>query len=73
MDSLKQRFAGRIVPISDLVTEQWGHLSAGARPKYTPIGVVDGLIAATAIEYDFTVVSRHVDDLLHVPVSVLNP
>ena len=73
LDSLKERFAGRIVPVNDLVAEHWGHLSADAKRKGTPVGVIDGLIAATAIEYDFTVVSRNIDDFSHVPVSVLNP
>lgn len=73
LDSLKERFAGRIVPVNDLVAEHWGHLSADAERKGTPVGVIDGLIAATAIEYDFTVVSRNIDDFSHVPVSVLNP
>jgi predicted nucleic acid-binding protein len=73
LDSLKQRFAGRVVPIDDLVAEQWGFLSSTAKRKGISIGVVDGLIAATAIQYDFTVVSRNVDDFSHVPVLVLNP
>jgi len=73
LDSLKERFAGRIVPVNDLVAEHWGHLSADAKRKGTPVSVIDGLIAATAIEYDFTVVSRNIDDFSLVPVSVLNP
>lgn len=73
LDSLKQRFAGRVVPIDDLVAEQWGFLSSSAKRKGISIGVVDGLIAATAIQYEFTIVSRNVDDFSHVPVLVLNP
>lgn len=73
LDSLKQRFAGRVVPIDDLVAEQWGFLSSSAKRKGISIGVVDGLIAATAIQYEFTVVSRNFDDFSHVPVLVLNP
>jgi predicted nucleic acid-binding protein len=35
--------------------------------------VVDGFIAATALEYDLTVVTRNVKDFAGLGVSVFNP
>jgi toxin FitB len=37
----------------------------------TPIG--DGLIAASALEHDLTVVTRNVKDFSHLEARVLNP
>jgi predicted nucleic acid-binding protein len=35
--------------------------------------VIDGLLAATAIHHNLTVVSRNVGDFVEAPVQVLNP
>jgi hypothetical protein len=43
--------------------------------KYTgkTLPVVDSLLAATALHYNLTVVSRHVSDFVRTKVPVLNP
>jgi predicted nucleic acid-binding protein len=38
-----------------------------------PVRVIDGLLAATAIHYDLTVVSRNSGDFASVQVPVVNP
>ncbi len=37
------------------------------------MGVADGLIAATALVHDLTVVTRNVKDFQHLGVDIVNP
>lgn len=41
--------------------------------KGRPLSVVDGLLAATAVEYGLTIVSRNVADFSAVDLPVVNP
>ena len=52
------RFSGRILPIDQPVTDRWGRMSAVAKRTGHPLPVIDGLLAATAIHVDMTLVSR---------------
>ncbi len=70
---LKQRFAGRILPIDEAVAEQWGIISARAKSIGKPLATIDGLIAATALQYGLTIVTRNVDDFLNTKALVINP
>lgn len=55
---LASRFSGRILPIDQGVADRWGRISAAAKTRGTPLPVVDGLLAATALHFNLTVVSR---------------
>jgi predicted nucleic acid-binding protein len=70
---LKARFHGRILPVDDAVADRWGLLTAEAKRKGKPLPVIDGLLAATALHYNLTVVSRNVSDFARARVPVLNP
>lgn len=70
---LQERFAGRIVPINAAIADRWGLITAGAKAKGKTLSVIDGLLAATAIHYNLTVVSRNASDFMSVQVQVLNP
>jgi toxin FitB len=70
---LQARFSGRILPIDVAVADRWGLLAANAKASCKPLSTIDGLLAATAIHHNLTVVSRDVSDFTHVPVQVLNP
>jgi predicted nucleic acid-binding protein len=61
-------FADRILPVDVAVASRWGRLSASIGNES-----VDLLIAATAHEYGFTVVTRNVRDFAPTGVTVLNP
>jgi toxin FitB len=65
---LRHDHAGRILPIGDEVAMEWGRLAA-MRPQ----GDADGLIAATAIVHDLTLVTRNVADFDDLGVALLNP
>jgi predicted nucleic acid-binding protein len=70
---LQARFSGRILPIDVAVADRWGLLDANAKASGKPLSMIDGLLAATAIHHNLTVVSRNVSDFTRVPVQVLNP
>ena len=61
-------FADRIIGIDRRIAEMWGRISARHGPP-----AIDGLIAATALVYRLTVVTRNVRDFAPSGVAVLNP
>lgn len=70
---LQARFAGRIVPIDAAITNRWGLLAADAKRKGQALAIIDGLLAATALHLNLTVVSRNTGDFTHTQVQILNP
>jgi predicted nucleic acid-binding protein len=71
---LRPRFAERILPIDEAVADRWGRVAGelAARGK-PPVPVIDGLLAATAAQYDLTLVTRKSRDVARTGVSVFNP
>jgi predicted nucleic acid-binding protein len=70
---LQARFSGRILPIDEPVADRWGLLAANAKAKGKALSIIDGLLAATAIHHNLTVVSRNVNDFASTQVPVVNP
>ena len=70
---VRTRFSGRIVPINEEVAERWGSLMAEARREGLSLGVVDGLLAATALEHGLTLATRNVKDFARLGVALSNP
>jgi toxin FitB len=70
---LRSRFAGRILSIDGAVADRWGLLAADAKRKGSSLSAIDGLLAATALEHNLTLVSRNVADFTNTAVSILNP
>jgi toxin FitB len=70
---LQARFSGRILPIDSPVADRWGLLAAEAKRKGRMLSVVDGLLAATALHHNLTIVSRNVSDFANTQVPILNP
>jgi predicted nucleic acid-binding protein len=66
-------FAGRILPVTEAIAELWGHLAAAAKQKGMTLAVVDGVIAATALHHDLTIVTRNVKDFAGLGADVVNP
>ncbi|MBC7953282.1 MAG: type II toxin-antitoxin system VapC family toxin [Rhodospirillaceae bacterium] len=63
-------FGERVLPIDAAVADEWGRLTARVKQ---PLPAIDGLIAATAMKYRLTVVTRNVSDFAAASVEVLNP
>lgn len=70
---LRMRFAGRILPVDTAIADRWGVLSAAAKRVGNPLSPVDGLLAATALHHNLTIVSRDVKDFSNAHVAILNP
>jgi toxin FitB len=66
-------FAGRILPVTESIAERWGHLAAIARQQGASLAVVDGVIAATALHHDLTLVTRNVRDFAGLGLDLSNP
>jgi predicted nucleic acid-binding protein len=70
---LPEWFEGRILPIDQSIAERRGVLRAQAKMKGRPLSVVDGLLTATALQHNPSIVSRNVSDFAAVGVAVVNP
>lgn len=65
---LRDTFGDRLIPVSVEVAETWGRLNAAR-----PIPIVGGLLAATALVHDWTLVTRNTADIVGTGVRVLDP
>jgi len=68
MALIRARLADRVLPISVAVAERWGRNNV---PDALP--VIDGLLAATALEHGLILVTRNVRDVQRSGVLLLNP
>jgi toxin FitB len=71
--TLRPWFAGRILPITEPIAEQMGHWAGEREVKGRTIKIADGLIAATALEHELTVVTRNVRDFAGFGIPIFNP
>ena len=72
-ETLRPWFDGRLLPVSERIAERWGILTGECQLKGRRLTTADGLIAATALEHDLTVVTRNVRDFADLDLDVLNP
>ena len=66
-------FAGRILPVTESIAERWGRLAARGKRSGVKLAVVDGVLAATALEHGLTLVTRNVRDFVGLGLALLNP
>ena len=70
---LRTRFEERILDIDQEVADRWGLLTAAARNSGIVLPVIDGLLAATALEHNLTLVTRDTGQIPSMGISVFNP
>lgn len=68
LDTVTRDFDDRIIPITIEVSERWAVLNVP-----DPVPVIDGLLAATALERDLVLVTRNTADVERTGVAVVNP
>jgi toxin FitB len=68
LTGLKEDFRERLIPVSTAIAERWGQLNAAK-----PVPIIDGLMAATAIEHDLILVTRDTEALKGTGVRLLDP
>jgi predicted nucleic acid-binding protein len=69
---LPARFSGRILTIDRLVADRWGLVVADGKRKGKTVASIDALLAATALHFGLTLVTRNISDFQTVHVSLLN-
>lgn len=67
--SVEEDYTGRIVPLDATVAARWGQLRASAPNAQT----IDAQLAATALAYGFTFVTRNVKHFRFDGLDVVNP
>lgn len=68
LTGLNASYRDRIVGVDASIAEEWGRINVP-----DPLPVVDGLLAASAIVRDWTLVTRNVRDVMRCGVRLLNP
>jgi predicted nucleic acid-binding protein len=66
-------FSGRTLSLTRSIAERWGRLAAEQQLAGRPVNMADGMIAATALEHNLTVVTRNVKDFERLGVGLLSP
>lgn len=67
---LRNWFLGRLLGIDEKVADRWGRVQASAGRT---LPVIDGLLAATALEHDLTLVTRNTKDFAGLGVQRVDP
>ena len=66
--TITSEYGDRIIPITTNVCERWAMLNVP-----DPVPVIDGLLAATALERDLVLVTRNTVDVERTGVALVNP
>jgi toxin FitB len=70
---LMLRFSGRLLSIDHPVADRWGRIARSVAARKSPLPVIDGLLAATALHHDLTLVTRDTTHVVISGVSAFNP
>ncbi|MEN9848711.1 MAG: hypothetical protein RL368_1451 [Pseudomonadota bacterium] len=63
-------FGERLLPVDAGVADTWGRLQAELN---RPLPAIDSLLAATALHYNFYLVTRNTKDFVFPKLEVINP
>jgi toxin FitB len=70
---LPLRFSDRILDVDQEIADQWGHLCGLTSGRGGHLGVIDGLLAATAMQHNLTLVTRNTRDVAATGVTLFDP
>lgn len=70
---LRERFAGRVLDVTQDVALRWGQIQGHAEARGETLPVIDSLIAATALVHGLTVVTRNDTDVARSGARTLDP
>ena len=71
-ETLRPWFEDRILPVTQSIAERLGRLAGERDSKGLTFPVPDGLIVATALEHNLTLVTQNVKDFASLGVPLLN-
>jgi len=66
-------FGSNLLPVTKAISNRWGALDATMQRRGRPLGNIDGLIAATALEHGLTVVTRNTKHFADLGVALFDP
>lgn len=72
-EGLKADHADRVLDVTEGIAERWGAMRAAHQRAGRRLPLADGLIAATAIEHDLTLMTRNTADFAFTGARLLNP
>ncbi|TEU01664.1 MAG: type II toxin-antitoxin system VapC family toxin [Anaerolineales bacterium] len=72
-EDLIVRFRGRILPLDIPILLTWGRLVASLEKEGKPLPAIDSLLAATAAQTGFTLVTRNIGHFEPAGISVFDP
>lgn len=67
-EKMRSGLADRVLPVDEAIADQWARLNVP-----DPLPFMDGLLAATAIVRDLTLVTRNIADVKRTGVKLLDP
>jgi predicted nucleic acid-binding protein len=73
LNTLLSRFEDRILAVELAVADRWGHLTGDCKLRGQTLPVIDGILAATALHYGLTFVTRNSKDVQGTSVDTLDP
>jgi predicted nucleic acid-binding protein len=71
--NLLARFEGRILPIDRAIADRWGQITGSLAAQGSPLPVIDGLLAATALHHSLILATRNTRDVALTRVGVFDP
>lgn len=73
LEKLRNRFARRLLPLSEKTFLVWGKMCGEFENKGVVRAALDSLLEATALEHDLILVTRNVKNFQNSQVTILNP
>lgn len=70
---LRPRFGARLLSLDETTALLWGRLSAEAQQSGRHLSVMDGWIAATAMQHGLALVTRNIKDFKDMGIQLLDP
>ena len=67
------RFRSTILPLDVETMLVWGTMNGQLARQGTPLPAIDSLLAALAVRYDLTLVTRNIADFKAAPITLFNP
>ena len=73
-DALESRFAGRILPVDDIIVRRWDEISGTVKRQTGQApAVIDTFMAATALEHTLFLATRNIRDVQNSGAAIFNP
>ncbi len=72
-NDLLPQFEDRVLPVTQAIARRSSLFAAERQRVGRPLGMADGLIAATAFEHGLVLATRNTKDFANLAVPLLNP